>query len=89
MGTQGIASGLQQPTALPMTEPGPCCPLDASVPFAINDTTGTITVSQVLDREQLLSEEVLLEVLVSGHHETPVLLLALHGLTHSSAHTGA
>eukprot|EP00076_Gallus_gallus_P026435 XP_015149366.1 cadherin-related family member 2 [Gallus gallus] len=36
---------------------------NASVPFAINDTTGTITVSQVLDREQLPSEEVLLEVL--------------------------
>ncbi|XP_052541089.1 cadherin-related family member 2 isoform X1 [Tympanuchus pallidicinctus] len=35
---------------------------NASVPFAINDTTGTITVSQLLDREQLLNEEVLLEV---------------------------
>lgn len=66
MGTRGIVPGLQQPAALPMTEPGPCCPLDASVPFAINDTTGTITVSQLLDREQLLSEEVLLEVTVSG-----------------------
>ncbi|XP_021266449.1 cadherin-related family member 2 [Numida meleagris] len=33
-----------------------------SVPFAINSTTGTITVSQLLDREQLPSEEVLLEV---------------------------
>ncbi|XP_067391732.1 cadherin-related family member 2 [Emydura macquarii macquarii] len=36
---------------------------DASVPFAINLTTGTITVSRALDREQLLSEEVLLTVL--------------------------
>ncbi|POI25531.1 hypothetical protein CIB84_010719 [Bambusicola thoracicus] len=35
---------------------------NASIPFAINDTTGTITVSQVLDREQPLSEEVLLVV---------------------------
>ncbi|XP_061859027.1 cadherin-related family member 2 [Colius striatus] len=35
---------------------------NTSVPFAINDTTGTITVSEFLDREQLPSEEVLLEV---------------------------
>ncbi|NXK56791.1 CDHR2 protein, partial [Chauna torquata] len=35
---------------------------NASVPFAINTTTGTITVSELLDREQLPSEEVLLEV---------------------------
>ncbi|NWS65481.1 CDHR2 protein, partial [Crotophaga sulcirostris] len=35
---------------------------NASLPFAINATTGTITVSGVLDREQLPSEEVLLEV---------------------------
>ncbi|NXC73566.1 CDHR2 protein, partial [Anhinga anhinga] len=35
---------------------------NASVPFAINATTGTITVSGPLDHEQLPSEEVLLEV---------------------------
>ncbi|XP_035168266.1 cadherin-related family member 2 isoform X1 [Oxyura jamaicensis] len=35
---------------------------NASVPFAINMTTGIITVSGWLDREQLPSEEVLLEV---------------------------
>ncbi|NWU63716.1 CDHR2 protein, partial [Pterocles burchelli] len=35
---------------------------NASVPFAINAQTGTITVSGHLDREQLPSEEVLLEV---------------------------
>ncbi|NXX15199.1 CDHR2 protein, partial [Podargus strigoides] len=35
---------------------------NASVPFAINAVTGTITVSGFLDREQLPSEEVLLEV---------------------------
>ncbi|NXN92060.1 CDHR2 protein, partial [Rhinopomastus cyanomelas] len=34
-----------------------------SVPFAINDTTGTITVSKPLDREQLPSEVVLLDVM--------------------------
>ncbi|NXR40073.1 CDHR2 protein, partial [Zosterops hypoxanthus] len=34
----------------------------SNVPFVINDKTGTITVSQPLDREQLPSEEVLLEV---------------------------
>ncbi|KFQ30493.1 Cadherin-related family member 2, partial [Merops nubicus] len=38
---------------------------NASVPFAINATTGTITVSGLLDRELLLSEEVLLEVVAS------------------------
>ncbi|NWH52556.1 CDHR2 protein, partial [Fregata magnificens] len=35
---------------------------NASVPFAISATTGTITVSGSLDREQLPSEEVLLEI---------------------------
>ncbi|KAM9130271.1 LOW QUALITY PROTEIN: cadherin-related family member 2 [Pangshura tecta] len=37
--------------------------LSASVPFAIDLATGTITVRSALDREQLPSEEVLLEVL--------------------------
>ncbi|NXD76304.1 CDHR2 protein, partial [Halcyon senegalensis] len=36
---------------------------NANVPFAINATTGTITVNGLLDREQLPSEEVLLEVM--------------------------
>ncbi|XP_032861854.2 cadherin-related family member 2 isoform X2 [Tyto alba] len=36
---------------------------NASVPFAISATTGTITVSGLLDREQLPSEEMLLEVM--------------------------
>ncbi|XP_051649464.1 cadherin-related family member 2 [Manacus candei] len=36
--------------------------INSSVPFAINATTGTITVSEPLDREQLPSEEVLLNV---------------------------
>ncbi|NXJ74252.1 CDHR2 protein, partial [Trogon melanurus] len=36
---------------------------NTSVPFAINDTTGVITVSGFLDREELPSEEVLLEVM--------------------------
>ncbi|NXA03108.1 CDHR2 protein, partial [Sapayoa aenigma] len=35
---------------------------NSSVPFAISATMGTITVSEPLDREQLPSEEVLLEV---------------------------
>ncbi|NWV74712.1 CDHR2 protein, partial [Dasyornis broadbenti] len=35
---------------------------NASVPFVINVITGTITVSEPLDREQLPNEEVLLEV---------------------------
>ncbi|NXO34593.1 CDHR2 protein, partial [Locustella ochotensis] len=36
--------------------------INASVPFVINNITGTITVSEPLDREQLPREEVLLEV---------------------------
>ncbi|NWR82518.1 CDHR2 protein, partial [Furnarius figulus] len=36
---------------------------NSSVPFAINTITGTITVNEPLDREQLPSEEVLLEVM--------------------------
>ncbi|NXM32588.1 CDHR2 protein, partial [Oxyruncus cristatus] len=36
---------------------------NSSIPFAISATTGTITVSEPLDREQLPSEEVLLEVM--------------------------
>ncbi|NWR26650.1 CDHR2 protein, partial [Tachuris rubrigastra] len=36
---------------------------NSSVPFAISAATGTITVSEPLDREQLPSEEVLLEVM--------------------------
>ncbi|KYO42835.1 cadherin-related family member 2 [Alligator mississippiensis] len=38
---------------------------NTSLPFAINDTTGTITVTGALDRESLPSDEWLLEVLVS------------------------
>nr|XP_021144536.1 cadherin-related family member 2 [Columba livia] len=45
----------------------------ASVTFAINATTGTITVSGPLDREQLPSEEVLLEVMAREKH------LDIHG----------
>ncbi|NXC00037.1 CDHR2 protein, partial [Orthonyx spaldingii] len=41
---------------------------NASVPFVINDTTGTITVSEPLDREQLPREEVLLEVTAREKH---------------------
>ncbi|XP_019361601.1 PREDICTED: cadherin-related family member 2 [Gavialis gangeticus] len=36
---------------------------NTSLPFAINDTTGTITVTGALDRESLPSDELLLEVL--------------------------
>ncbi|NWR50234.1 CDHR2 protein, partial [Regulus satrapa] len=46
---------------------------NASVPFVINTTTGTITVSEPLDREQLPSEEVLLEVMAREKH------LDIHG----------
>ncbi|XP_053847079.1 cadherin-related family member 2 isoform X1 [Vidua macroura] len=46
---------------------------NASVPFVINNTTGTITVSEPLDREQLPSEEVLLEVTAREEH------LDIHG----------
>ncbi|CAN8190018.1 unnamed protein product [Coccothraustes coccothraustes] len=42
---------------------------NANVPFAINNTTGTITVSEPLDREQLPSDEVLLNV--TAHEEHP------------------
>ncbi|NWV13375.1 CDHR2 protein, partial [Ptilonorhynchus violaceus] len=41
---------------------------NTSVPFVINATTGTITVSEPLDREQLPSEEVLLEVTAREKH---------------------
>lgn len=55
----------------PVAATGSYCPLvlDTSVPFVINDKTGTITVSQPLDREQLPSEEVLLEVTVSRRQQ--------------------
>ncbi|NXY04917.1 CDHR2 protein, partial [Pteruthius melanotis] len=46
---------------------------NASVPFVINVTTGTVTVSEPLDREQLPSEEVLLEVTAREKH------LDIHG----------
>lgn len=70
------APRLCQPDLLAEREPGLPFPvaatgsycllvLDANVPFVINDTTGIITVSEPLDREQLPSEQVLLEVVVS------------------------
>ncbi|XP_039934218.1 cadherin-related family member 2 [Hirundo rustica] len=46
---------------------------NASVPFVINNITGTITVSKPLDREQLPSEEVLLQVTAREKH------LDIHG----------
>ncbi|NXQ40998.1 CDHR2 protein, partial [Catharus fuscescens] len=42
---------------------------NASVPFVINDTTGIITVSEPLDREQLPSEQVLLQVTAREEHK--------------------
>nr|XP_023966589.1 cadherin-related family member 2 [Chrysemys picta bellii] len=45
-----------------LSSPPPSCP-DASMPFAIDLATGTITVRSALDREQLSSDEVVLEVL--------------------------
>ncbi|XP_059339673.1 cadherin-related family member 2 [Ammospiza nelsoni] len=41
---------------------------NASVPFVINNTTGAITVSEPLDREELPSEEVLLQVTAREEH---------------------
>ncbi|XP_062358203.1 cadherin-related family member 2 [Cinclus cinclus] len=46
---------------------------NANVPFVINDTTGIITVSEPLDREQLPSEQVQLEVTAHEEH------LDIHG----------
>ncbi|NXR24669.1 CDHR2 protein, partial [Cinclus mexicanus] len=46
---------------------------NANVPFVINDTTGIITVSEPLDREQLPSEQVQLEVRAREEH------LDIHG----------
>ncbi|NXD39411.1 CDHR2 protein, partial [Copsychus sechellarum] len=42
---------------------------NANVPFVINTITGIITVSEPLDREQLPSEQVLLEVTAREEHE--------------------
>ncbi|XP_030314986.1 cadherin-related family member 2 isoform X1 [Calypte anna] len=42
---------------------------NTSVPFAINNVTGNISVSKPLDREQLLSEEVLLEITAREEHK--------------------
>ncbi|KAL9836355.1 LOW QUALITY PROTEIN: cadherin-related family member 2 [Geothlypis trichas] len=47
---------------------------NASVPFAINNATGAITVSEPLDREQLPSDEVLLQV--TAREEAPRLSTA-------------
>lgn len=57
--------------SFPVAAADSCCPvaLDASVPFAISSMTGTITVSGLLDREQLPGEEVLLEVMVSRRQQ--------------------
>ncbi|NXL37693.1 CDHR2 protein, partial [Glaucidium brasilianum] len=52
---------------------------NASVPFAINAMTGIITVSGPLDREQLPSEEVLLEVTVSRRQQRELHSLPLPG----------
>lgn len=91
-GNAGTASGLLGATSLPCwqsvgqacVEVDSCCAfalaLDATVPFAINAVTGTITVNGPLDREQLSNEEILLEVIVSRKQQGEPHLLLLPGL---------